>query len=161
MTPELEAAARAIAAAYNRAVEATTPSGFFAGIATQVSNSLAGVDTADWLKSCRDQWNAWRAKAELAQTPAEINVLISQAEILIGSINYIAGETSRVSLKRAALETISDDPNVNTFGDALATVPGQVVKKVEDILPEGTGMFVLAILASLFAGLILVAVIRK
>jgi hypothetical protein len=159
MMPELEAAATAIAAAYNRAVEATTPSGFFSGLFSAAAESITDTDKRASLKTARDQWNAWIAKAETASNATAANTLIRQAETIIELCNYVAGVNARVSLTRAVLETISDDPKVETLGEALATVPKQVAKKVGDILPENTALYVIG--ALFVALMLLVLFVRR
>jgi hypothetical protein len=155
MVPVLEAAARKIAAAYNHAVEVTTPDGFWANTAAGIAAWASDSDPAANLKGIKDQWNAWKVKAETAHEPKDVNVLVLQAENIIGLANFIAGVNERVSLDRMALETISGRDDIDSYADAFATLPGQV----KELLPENTIYYVIA--AALAAIVILVLVVRR
>lgn len=152
MTPELLDAAKAISTAYNAAVDSVNSYG------SRIGAWLSDTEPETWLKGVRDAWNEWIGKANAATSAAETNTLIIQAENIINGINYtLQNGIGKVTLRRAALETISDDPNVETFDEALRAAGEKYVKPY---VPEPTTLFITGVMVLIFLTLLLVFALR-
>lgn len=155
---ELDAAASALDSALAAAFAQSDSFWTWAG------NIIARTDSefGTLLLSYQDQVERWKVRASFAATPDEANRLIASAETILNGIRAAQGYESKVTLRRAVLETISDDPNVETLGGALATVPKQVAEKiVAPLVPDDWEYWVAAIAALVFVALCIFIYLRK